>query len=231
MTPMVDLAFLLLTFFVLTSNLHKPNAIEVAFPIDGPTSPLYEGFANTVLIDDGKIYFYSGKLMPDGENVSEVTLDENGIRRVIREKNADIQGQMNFVQGVFDGASFTREDYDRIESYLQQATASKDNEAQVVKDLKEENYSACIALMDADLAGGRLSDETVTKIGSTLRNTDEAPFFIVKWGENAKYEDVIAVIDELKIGQVSKYAITTVSVVENELVLHHNENTGNGTAK
>ena len=32
MTPMVDLAFLLLTFFVLTSTFAKPKTMEINFP-------------------------------------------------------------------------------------------------------------------------------------------------------------------------------------------------------
>ncbi|HSH66918.1 MAG TPA: biopolymer transporter ExbD, partial [Bacteroidia bacterium] len=32
MTPMVDLAFLLLTFFVLTSTFSKPKTMEINFP-------------------------------------------------------------------------------------------------------------------------------------------------------------------------------------------------------
>ena len=33
MTPMVDLAFLLLTFFVLTSTFSKPKTMEITFPV------------------------------------------------------------------------------------------------------------------------------------------------------------------------------------------------------
>ena len=34
MTPMVDLAFLLLTFFVLTSTFAKPKTLEINYPAD-----------------------------------------------------------------------------------------------------------------------------------------------------------------------------------------------------
>jgi hypothetical protein len=36
MTPMVDLAFLLLTFFVLTSTFSKPKTMEITFPVPPP---------------------------------------------------------------------------------------------------------------------------------------------------------------------------------------------------
>jgi biopolymer transport protein ExbD len=36
MTPMVDLAFLLLTFFVLTSTFNKPKSMELSLPAEPP---------------------------------------------------------------------------------------------------------------------------------------------------------------------------------------------------
>lgn len=221
MTPMVDLAFLLLTFFVLTSNLHKPKAIEVAFPISDPPSPLYKGIAKTILIDgieDGVVHYYAGKL--ENDNVIAISLDDNGLRKLVAEVNADIQAQIEYLESVYTSGKFTTENYNRITGYLEVATAAVDGEEAMYADLKEENYSACISLMDSDVAAGKMSEAAFMKISSVLRNTDSAPFFIVKWGENAKYEDVIAVIDELKIGQVSKYAVTAISDMESEAVLH-----------
>jgi hypothetical protein len=44
MTPMVDVAFLLLTFFVLTTTMYKPSTLKIAFPVppdqDQPPPPV-----------------------------------------------------------------------------------------------------------------------------------------------------------------------------------------------
>ncbi|MBK9076831.1 MAG: biopolymer transporter ExbD [Flavobacteriales bacterium] len=42
MTPMVDLAFLLLTFFILTTTMYRPSTLRISFPVppekDQPTA-------------------------------------------------------------------------------------------------------------------------------------------------------------------------------------------------
>jgi biopolymer transport protein ExbD len=92
MTPMVDLAFLLLTFFVLTTNLTKPWALRIDMPsnekekINRP--PLdHKRVLNLVLTDKNKIYWYMG--MP-GSQVEVADFSANGIRKVIADKKSTI---------------------------------------------------------------------------------------------------------------------------------------------
>lgn len=61
MTPMVDLGFLLISFFVITTELSKPTAMKLAMPADGKPSGLGESYALTVLLDGGKnSWYYTG---------------------------------------------------------------------------------------------------------------------------------------------------------------------------
>ena len=64
MTPMVDLAFLLLTFFVLTSELEKQNAISTVFPKEGEKTLVDNGLTILLGKDPGKIYWYRGEFDP-----------------------------------------------------------------------------------------------------------------------------------------------------------------------
>ena len=50
LTAMVDLAFLLITFFMLTTILTKPQAMPVAMPADGPQGPVPETGTMTVCL-------------------------------------------------------------------------------------------------------------------------------------------------------------------------------------
>src|SRR3954471_14588970 len=67
MTPMVDLAFLLLTFFMLTTTFGKPKAMQITMPVKDPTvEPTKVNNAITFLLSDkDKIYWYYGELKPE----------------------------------------------------------------------------------------------------------------------------------------------------------------------
>jgi biopolymer transport protein ExbD len=61
MTPMVDLGFLLITFFVFTTELSKPAVMHLAMPKDGLPADLAASAALTVLMKDNTIYYYRGQ--------------------------------------------------------------------------------------------------------------------------------------------------------------------------
>jgi biopolymer transport protein ExbD len=62
LTAMVDLAFLLVTFFMLTTTLNKPKAMDLAMPDDGP-SEVFVPQSRTLTLclgKDNKLVMYKG---------------------------------------------------------------------------------------------------------------------------------------------------------------------------
>jgi biopolymer transport protein ExbD len=90
MTPMVDLGFLLITFFVITMEMNKPATLALNMPVDGPPSDLGESDALTVLLDkDNTIYYYHGQweaAMKKNEIYETNFSAKEGLRKVIQEK-------------------------------------------------------------------------------------------------------------------------------------------------
>ena len=86
MTPMVDLAFLLLTFFILTTTFNKPHILQVDMPdkpkdtTSLPRLHIRDAF-NLILAEDDKIYWWVGTDEPKLTNYSST-----GIRRVLLEE-------------------------------------------------------------------------------------------------------------------------------------------------
>src|SRR5258705_12968038 len=62
MTPMVDLGFLLITFFVFTAQLNKPSVVKLNMPKESKDSTtLGESNALTILLDgNDRVYYYHG---------------------------------------------------------------------------------------------------------------------------------------------------------------------------
>src|SRR4051812_38873008 len=69
MTPMVDLAFLLITFFMLTTTFSKPQAMDVNMPDktdDDKKMEIKESRTMTVILGEAnKIYWYMGFQNPE----------------------------------------------------------------------------------------------------------------------------------------------------------------------
>jgi biopolymer transport protein ExbD len=96
MTPMVDLGFLLITFFIFTTTMSENKAMKLFMPTDkGTPSNLGESKALTVLLgQNNKVYAYEGKFEEavKQNRIITTTYDENdGIGNLIRQKQKQLQ--------------------------------------------------------------------------------------------------------------------------------------------
>src|SRR4249919_3841009 len=91
LTPMVDLGFLLITFFVFTTTLSTPTAMRLLLPKDTDKpeeqNKAKESGALTLMLGkDRHVYYYEGILKPDGSNFK--TTNFSGLRKVVLDKKA-----------------------------------------------------------------------------------------------------------------------------------------------
>ncbi len=100
MTPMVDLAFLLLTFFMLTTTFNKPFVMEIDMPektedpIDQP--PINEKKVLTLVLGaKDKVYWYVGQAQPP---LTTTDFSSSGVRKLLIEKSASIKGLYVFIK-------------------------------------------------------------------------------------------------------------------------------------
>jgi biopolymer transport protein ExbD len=91
-TPMVDLGFLLITFFMLTTVLNRPSIVPLVMPTDkGLTEPVKQSKVLNILLGAGdKVYWYEGLNI---ENMDSTTFDANGLRQVILQKKDKVAAQ------------------------------------------------------------------------------------------------------------------------------------------
>jgi biopolymer transport protein ExbD len=88
MTPMVDLAFLLLTFFMLTTTFGKPKTMEINMPVKDPRNkPQEVNNAITMLLTgDDKAFWYYGELKPETK-LTPTNFSSDGIRKLLLDYN------------------------------------------------------------------------------------------------------------------------------------------------
>ena len=146
MTPMVDLAFLLLTFFMLTTTFAKPRVLQLTMParpqVPRDEMPLRESSALTLILGSKhQVYYYFGLNAPTDPSVPVPTLHRTnfgpkGIRQVL-------------------------------------------------------------------VARGR---------------QQPAPFILLKTAPNAKYQDIVAALDEMTITAQKRYALTSLAAADRQLL-------------
>ena len=95
MTPMVDLGFLLITFFVFTAEITKPKAMKINVPHDSiDSTETAASTTMTILIGSkNKLFYYYGleETAIKQNNILETTYDEKtGIGKAIRDKQSEI---------------------------------------------------------------------------------------------------------------------------------------------
>lgn len=143
MTPMVDLACLLITFFMLTTAFAKPKAMEIVLPdkdkpedkgpkVEIPKSRTY----NVIMTADNKIYWYVG-IAKEGEipQLNKTDYSKDGIRKVILEKNKKLYKSIDSLNKLVITGKIT---------------LHKDTLAAKIKKMKSDDRFGPIVLIKAD---------------------------------------------------------------------------------
>jgi biopolymer transport protein ExbD len=152
-TPMVDLGFLLITFFMLTTSMNKPQTMEINLPVKEDLPPedqtiVKESQTITLLLGkNDKIVYY---FMKDGEpgetviedfgpkGIREVLLKENKARNPIVDSIKIYKQQLNYGQITED---VYRANVSRIKAY-------KDGLIVIIKAADDSKYKNMIDILD-----------------------------------------------------------------------------------
>jgi biopolymer transport protein ExbD len=91
MTPMVDLGFLLITFFMLASSFSKPKSIPMLSPAEGDPIDAKCSKTITLMLDvNDKIKYY---VCPESTEPDSTNFSKEGIRKLLIQRKKEVQNQ------------------------------------------------------------------------------------------------------------------------------------------
>lgn len=104
MTPMVDLGFLLLTFFVMTSTFSKSKVMEFNYPGKPKDKQADQNMevnnGVTFLLSEDRVFYFEGAFYAEGNAdgkpatvLLETNFSPDGVRKVLTDKNRFLLGQ------------------------------------------------------------------------------------------------------------------------------------------
>ena len=154
MTPMVDLAFLLLTFFVLTATFSKPKSMELTFPAPPPPDQKPDEIKKGItflLSKDDKIFYYEGQFRPVADDkgpatsINELSFDQSSLHKYLLEKNKDMDDRIKALKDRHEKNQLVDTTYKRM---VREAKSDKNSYTYLIKTDDQATYKNVIDLID-----------------------------------------------------------------------------------
>ena len=170
MTPMVDLAFLLLTFFILTTTMYKPSTLQLTFPVPNPDPtvkpPKVENAITLLLTKKDAIFYYRGGLEPTTQ--------------------------------------LERTDFKQLTTVL-----TVNNKTAIEK----------IQGYQKDLIAKKITEAAFDSLKNVVQREKTSLFAIIKPDKDAKFRNMIDMVDEMDIHGIGKYAVQDSLKPEEQVLL------------
>ena len=149
MTPMVDLGFLLLTFFMLTTTFSQPKVIELTPPVKSHDSTrVQDTLALTLVLGKSDtVYCYNGKLNlnPDSNNIIQTTFADNGLRKLVLSRNQFVLNNIKTLQDQHNANKIPDTTYARL---LDKAEGNKFARFVIIKTDTNTRYVNVVMTLD-----------------------------------------------------------------------------------
>ena len=155
MTPMVDLGFLLITFFIFTTTMTSPTTLKLNVPKETnkeeEQNKAKESGALTIMLGKGNnVYYYEGQLKVDASGNNFKATKMNEIRKIILDKKADVLSRYTRNQKCIDDklAEYRKKNIkDKGLTDAEESCAQEDLVV-VIKPTDEATYKNTVDILD-----------------------------------------------------------------------------------
>jgi biopolymer transport protein ExbD len=151
-TPMCDLGFLLITFFMLSTSMNKPQTMELSLPSkdkvsEEEQSKIKESTAITILLGkEDKLYYYFGIGTAEADpQVIATTYAPDGIRKMLLQRNMDVATQVRKLKEQFENKSISEEE---LRKRTSEAKDNKMAPVVMIKSTDDATYKNMVDILD-----------------------------------------------------------------------------------
>lgn len=204
-TPMVDMNMLLITFFMLCTTMIKSQTLQLALPTN---EKIEQEEQNQAKASEAITFIVTGKLseVNVGGKMMEISKPADG-RVFYYDGQADPENPDAFKEiklGEGNGEGYIR-------------TVLRERNKEVLKEIKE---------LRERWKKGEIHDTTYQRLAEKARNNEnyKRPVVMIKATANASYADVVSVLDEMQINNISRYQIERLSADDSTMLKNHGIN-------
>ena len=151
-TPMVDLGFLLITFFMLATTLSKPQTMEIALPSkdkveEKDQSNIKASRAVTILLGkDNKVFYYEGTRQNEVDpELIQTDFSPKGIRQFLIKKNYDVMVKVRDLKLEKETKKLSDKDFEKRKDEI---ISDKTAPIVVIKGTDVSSYRNLIDILD-----------------------------------------------------------------------------------
>lgn len=153
-TPMVDLGFLLITFFMLTTSMNKPQTMEINMPVKEKTpddgSKVKASQAITLLLakDDKVVYYFVDPVTGEPGTPQITNFSAGGIRATLIKENRSRNQNVDSIpvyKSMLDQGKITEDQY---RAHVTAIKSFKDGLIVVIKAADKAKYENLVDILD-----------------------------------------------------------------------------------
>jgi biopolymer transport protein ExbD len=150
-TPMVDLGFLLITFFMLTTSMNKPKTMEINMPVEkGPKTPVRASQTMIVLLasTDKIVYYFMDEKTNEPGTPMITDFSKGGIRATLLKENEKRNPQLDSIPIYKKQLNEGAINEDIYKSHVNQIKGYKDALIVVIKASDKSKYNNVVDILD-----------------------------------------------------------------------------------
>jgi len=149
-TPMVDLGFLLITFFMLTTSMIKPQTMEIAMPskdvVKDPTTVKNSLAITIILGKNNKVFYYNGTEIKGVAPKIEVSdYSPNGIRKMLLDRNKNVMMEVKKLKLQKENKEISE---DTLKVRVTREKSVKDAPIILIKATDDSSYKNLVDVLD-----------------------------------------------------------------------------------